>query len=100
VLRADATNATLAEMKEKAMMKKSVILLLFLAIMLAVTSLAQGGHPGTISCPIDGTPMVFDHLVVGSNQTGSGQHNVCWYKHTVLYNGERQTHTGYIPCEN
>lgn len=81
-------------------MKKPVLLSLLLAVVLTVAWISVWAHPGTISCPIDGQAMVFDHLVVGSNQTGPGDHNVCWYKHTVLYNGERQTHTAYVPCEN
>ena len=82
-------------------MKKSVLLPLLLAVVLGVAWVAAWAtHPGTISCPIDGQLMIFDHLVIGSNQTGPGEHNVCWYKHTVFYNGERQTHTAYIPCEN
>jgi hypothetical protein len=82
-------------------MKKPVLLSVLVAVLLTVAWVALWAeHPATISCPIDGEGMVFDHLVVGQNQTGPGPHNACWYKHTVLYQGQRQTHTAYVPCEN
>jgi hypothetical protein len=78
-------------------MKKRVLLLVLIATAWAI---ALAAHPGTISCPTDGQAMTFDHLVVGSNQFGPGPHNTCWYKHTVLWNGKRETHTAYVACDN
>jgi opacity protein-like surface antigen len=83
-------------------MKKRISLsLLFVALLAAAWAAAWAEyHPGTIDCPTDGQAMTFDHLVIGSNQSGPGDHNVCWYKHTVLWKGNRETHTAYIPCTN
>lgn len=80
-------------------MKKPALLFLLVVIAAASVALWAQMHPGTISCPTDGQPMDFDHLVVGSNQFGPEPHNICWYKHTILWNGQRQTHTAYVPCE-
>jgi hypothetical protein len=83
------------------MKKRALLSFIFVALVAgAWVAVWATSHPGTINCPTDGQAMTFDHMVVGSNQFGPGDHNACWYKHTVLWEGKRETHTAYVPCTN
>lgn len=69
--------------------------LLRAALLLAATVTCAAAHPYTISCPIDGQAMGFDH------QIGSGQEAVCWYSHRMAAadgSGKIETHQAYVPC--
>jgi hypothetical protein len=68
-----------------------------IAILLVATALLAWAHPYSITCPIDGKSMLFDHKV------GYGDQAVCWYSHT---NNEETIperagyHEAYVNCND
>lgn len=63
-------------------------------LLAALLPLTASAHPITISCPVDGNPMGFDH------QVGLRENAVCWYSHfgTNPNSGSTVKHEAYVPC--
>jgi hypothetical protein len=76
-------------------MKKYAFLLAFMIALCSIPLVPPlQAHPYTITCPIDGGDMYFDHWV------GYGKQTVCWYQHegTNPEYGYQEHHRAYIPC--
>ena len=74
---------------------KNTKLPIAVVILILATGVMAWAHPYSISCPVDGLAMHFDH------QVGYGANAVCWYSHQTNDthdNGRTVTHEAYIPC--
>ena len=56
-------------------MKKARIAVAFVVLVIAALTALAWAHPFSVTCPIDGESMYFDH------QVGYGANAVCWYSH-------------------
>jgi hypothetical protein len=72
--------------------------LVAVVILLVATALLAWAHPFSITCPVDGHSMSFDH------QVGYGDKAVCWYSHDNNdYTGHPERsghHEAYVNCND
>jgi hypothetical protein len=75
---------------------KFVLKFVLAAVLVALGVIVAFAYPFSVTCPIDGGSMYFDH------QVGFGSNAVCWYSHygTDPQTGRLGHHEAYIGCGN